>query len=70
MTPNDVFALLVLATAVRVFASDLRYLTRRLLRAGVRVGAAALIEDHHRGAPRAPRTEVLTPAAHDEEAQP
>ncbi|MEV6420973.1 hypothetical protein [Streptomyces sp. NPDC051662] len=70
MTPNDVFALLVLATAVRVFASDLRYLTRRLLRAGVRVGAAALIEDRHHGAPRAPRKEVLTPAAHDEEAQP
>ncbi|MFE4368302.1 hypothetical protein ACFRMN_08640 [Streptomyces sp. NPDC056835] len=73
MTPNDVFALLVLATAVRVFASDLRHLTRRLLRAGVRVGAAALIEDRHHGAPRAPRaprTEVLTPAAHDEEAQP
>ncbi|MEU0278688.1 hypothetical protein ACIOGX_02540 [Streptomyces sp. NPDC088147] len=70
MTPNDVFALLVLATAARVFASDLRYLTRRLLRAGVRVGAAALIEDRHRGAPRAPRTEVLTPASHDEEAQP
>jgi hypothetical protein len=66
VTPNDVFALLVLATAVRVFASDLRYLTRRVLRAGVRVGAAALMEDRHRSDPRA---EVFAPAARDEEAQ-
>ncbi|MGW7052333.1 hypothetical protein [Streptomyces sp. NPDC054887] len=67
MTPDDVFALLLLATALRVFTPDLRHLTRRLLRAGVRVGAAALVEDRSRG--RFPH-EALAPAGRDEEAQP
>ncbi|MFF1834502.1 hypothetical protein ACFVXE_09910 [Streptomyces sp. NPDC058231] len=67
MTPNDTLALLVLATAVRVFAPDLRYLTRRLLRAGVRVGAAALVEDRRSGALR---VEPGSAAVQNEEAQP
>ncbi|MBT2510705.1 hypothetical protein J7I98_33710 [Streptomyces sp. ISL-98] len=67
MTPDDVFALLLLATAVRVFTPDLRHLTRRLLRAGVRVGAAALIEDRSRGSLQ---SEALVPVGRDEEAQP
>ncbi|MFF3343237.1 hypothetical protein [Streptomyces flavidovirens] len=67
MTPDDLFALLLLATAVRVFAPDLRHLTRRLLRAGVRVGAAALIEDRSRGTLQ---SEALVPVGRDEEAQP
>ncbi|MEU0955852.1 hypothetical protein ABZ353_26485 [Streptomyces niveus] len=67
MTLNDVLALLVLATAARVFIPDLRYLTRRLLRAGVRVGAAALVEDHQQAVPRA---EILAPARHSGKAQP
>ncbi|MFE3829792.1 hypothetical protein [Streptomyces sp. NPDC059092] len=54
-------------TAVRVFAPDLRRLTRCLLRAGVRVGAAALVEDHHRAGARGA---TLAPAARDEEVQP
>ncbi|MGW6309089.1 hypothetical protein [Streptomyces niveus] len=66
MTLNDVLALLVLATAARVFTPDLRYLTRRLLRAGVRVGAAALVEDHQQTNPHA---EILVPR-HSGKAQP
>ena len=48
------FTLMVSATAGRVFAADARRLTRRLLRAGVRVGAAALAEDLQRTAPADP----------------
>ncbi|MFF4183388.1 hypothetical protein ACFYZ9_09370 [Streptomyces sp. NPDC001691] len=40
------------ATAVRVFAADLRTLSRRLLGAGVRVGAAELAELRSRHAAR------------------
>ncbi|MFJ2172823.1 MULTISPECIES: hypothetical protein [unclassified Streptomyces] len=67
MTTDDVLALLVFTTAARVFAPDLRCLTRRLLRAGVRVGAAALVEDHHRAAARGG---PLAPAVREEEVQP
>ncbi|MCB5911835.1 hypothetical protein [Streptomyces pinistramenti] len=67
MTLNDALASLVLITALRVFAPDLRHLTRRLLRAGVRVGAAALVEDHR--ATALPH-EARTPAAWDEEVSP
>lgn len=64
MRLSDPSALLVLVTVLRVFAPDLRALTRALLRAGVRVGVAALVEDHRR--PREPR-EPLVPAGRDEE---
>ncbi|MEV7085690.1 hypothetical protein AB0O07_07325 [Streptomyces sp. NPDC093085] len=57
----------MIATATRVFAPDLRHLTRCLLRAAVRAGAAALVEDHHRAAAR---DGILAPAAREEEAQP
>ncbi|MFG2222509.1 hypothetical protein [Streptomyces sp. NPDC048644] len=67
MTLNDALASLALITAVRVFAPDMRHLTRRLLRAGVRVGAAALVEDHRTAAPQ---YEARTPAAWDEEVSP
>ncbi|MGA4846593.1 hypothetical protein ACOBQB_10100 [Streptomyces sp. G5(2025)] len=41
---DDLLAALVVITAVRVFAPDARRLTRRLLRAGVRVGASELLK--------------------------
>lgn len=41
-------------TAVRVFATDIRSITRRALGAGVRVGAASLREEHHRTVWRVP----------------
>jgi hypothetical protein len=44
----DVASLLALAAAVRAFAPDVQYLLRRLLSAGVRVGAASLVEKHQR----------------------
>ncbi|MGW1840443.1 hypothetical protein [Streptomyces sp. BBFR2] len=67
MTLNDALAPLLLLTAVRVFAPDLRHLTRRLLRAGVRVGAAALVEDR----PPAPGWHTdRVPAAQEEEVSP
>lgn len=55
----------MLATAVRVFAPDLRSAVRFLLRTGVRVGAAALVEDSTR---RGPVHEPLVPASRTEEA--
>lgn len=64
MKLSDPSALLVLVTVLRVFAPDLRALTRAMLRAGVRVGAAALVEEHRR--PLEPR-ESLAPASRDEE---
>ncbi|MEU3713791.1 hypothetical protein [Streptomyces catenulae] len=67
MTLNDALAPLVLLTTVRVFAPDLRHLTRRLLRAGVRVGAAALVEER----PPAPAWQAgHVSAAQDEEVSP
>jgi hypothetical protein len=47
----DPSALLVLATVVRVFAPNFRRAVRLLLRAGVRAGAVALLEDTQRRAP-------------------
>ncbi|OON80050.1 hypothetical protein [Streptomyces tsukubensis] len=65
MTPDDVFALLLIATALRVFAPDFRQLLRHLLRAGVRVGVAALLDDRTRDARQA---EARVPLGQDEEA--
>lgn len=42
-TLDDALAATVVITALRVFAPDARHLTRRLLRAGVRVGARELL---------------------------
>lgn len=64
MKLSDPSAVLVLATVVRVFAPDVRSLTRLLLRVGVRVGATALMEDARR--PRGPR-EPLARADREEE---
>ncbi|MER6084231.1 hypothetical protein [Streptomyces sp. NPDC001833] len=44
MTVNDGLALLAVATALRVFLSDLRVGTRRLLRAVVQAGVAELLQ--------------------------
>lgn len=43
MTVNDLLALLVVITALRVFLPDLQTGMRRLLRAGARVGVAELL---------------------------
>ncbi|MFD7920000.1 hypothetical protein ACFV3R_12325 [Streptomyces sp. NPDC059740] len=51
MTPTDIPTALAVATALRVFAPDLRRLTRRALREGVRAGAAALVEEGRRRPP-------------------
>ncbi|WP_406447418.1 hypothetical protein OG782_01195 [Streptomyces sp. NBC_00876] len=67
MTPHDMLALLVVATAVRVFAPDLRSLSRRALGAGVRAGATALMEDHRRRS--AYPAQVVVDADSTEEAQ-
>lgn len=64
MKLSDPSALLVLVTVVRVFAPDIRTLTRALLRTGVRVGAAALLEDSR---PLRPSREPLVPAGREEE---
>lgn len=64
MNLSDPSALLVLATAARVFSPDVRALTRALLRTGVRVGAAALLEDSRRPGPL---REPLVPAGREEE---
>lgn len=64
MKLSDPSAVLVLATVARVFIPDVRALTRALLRMGVRVGAAALLEDSRR--PRT-RREPLAPVGSEEE---
>ncbi|MFF1698123.1 hypothetical protein ACFVXC_31650 [Streptomyces sp. NPDC058257] len=64
-TLDDVLAATVVITALRVFAPDARRLTRRLLRAGVRVGANELLRSGH-PADAAPS---LTAASSDEGAQ-
>lgn len=46
MTVHDLLIALVLVTALRVFAPDARALTRRLLSAGVRIGAAELLVEN------------------------
>ncbi|MEU5002045.1 hypothetical protein [Streptomyces sp. NPDC021622] len=43
-TLDELLAATVVFTALRVFAPDALHLTRRLLRAGVRVGAAELLK--------------------------
>lgn len=43
MTTNEIFALLAVLTALRVFFPDARTGMRRLLRAGARVGLAELL---------------------------
>ncbi|KFG10884.1 hypothetical protein ACH3XX_44035 [Streptomyces scabiei] len=43
MTVNDLLALVVLITALRVFLPDVLMGMRRLLRAGARVGIAELL---------------------------
>ncbi|MFE7414500.1 hypothetical protein [Streptomyces laurentii] len=45
MTVHDLLIALVVLTALRVFAPDARALTRRLLRAGVRIGATELLTE-------------------------
>ncbi|WP_322872249.1 hypothetical protein [Streptomyces goshikiensis] len=51
---HDVASLaLALAAAGRAFAPDMRALLRRLLGAGVRVGAASLVEQQHHAHPDA-----------------
>jgi hypothetical protein len=52
VTPNYAYALVVSTTALRVFTPDVRRLTRCLLRTGVRVGAAALVEDRRQSTDR------------------
>ncbi|MFE6164210.1 hypothetical protein ACFQ7F_35430 [Streptomyces sp. NPDC056486] len=64
-TLDDVLAATVVITALRVFAPDARHLTRRLLRAGVRVGADELLKGGH-PADTAPS---LTAASKDEGAR-
>ncbi|WP_031522575.1 hypothetical protein [Streptomyces sp. NRRL F-5123] len=66
MKLSDPSALLVLATVARVFIPDARALTRALLRTGVRVGAAALLEEPLRS--RRHSREPLVPAGREEEA--
>jgi hypothetical protein len=68
VTVNDVFALLVVMTALRVFLPDLRAATRRLLRAAARVGVAELLQTRPR---RLTDPVPPTPAGpRDAEAQP
>jgi hypothetical protein len=50
---DDAGLLLALAAAARAYAPDVRTLMRRLLGAGVRVGAATLMERHHPTPPAA-----------------
>ncbi|MBP2401096.1 hypothetical protein [Streptomyces syringium] len=63
MTVNDALSALVVATALRVFAPDVRTLARRVLSAGVRVGTAGLLGD----TPRTTRTSPLPLISRDEE---
>ncbi|MDV5143168.1 hypothetical protein R1T08_02280 [Streptomyces sp. SBC-4] len=51
MTVHDLLIALVLVTALRVFAPDARALTRRLLSAGVRIGAAELLAENQEVTP-------------------
>ncbi|WP_435192233.1 hypothetical protein [Streptomyces sp. bgisy126] len=45
MTVHDFIIALVVLTALRVFAPDVCALTRRVLRAGVRIGATELLTE-------------------------
>ncbi|MEV0694056.1 hypothetical protein [Streptomyces sp. NPDC050388] len=62
MTVDDLLAVLVGVTALRVFAPDVRKVTRRLLRAGVRVGVTELLQSPASTPAPAP------PASRDQEA--
>ncbi|MFD4479052.1 MULTISPECIES: hypothetical protein [unclassified Streptomyces] len=62
-TLDELLAATVVVTALRVFAPDARHLTRRLLRAGVRVGAAELLKG------KRPSDTVELPAPSDEGAR-
>lgn len=62
MTVHDLLSALVVTTALRVFAPDARALTRRLLRAGVRIGASELLTETHEVS--APATAALPPLSH------
>ncbi|MGW5868648.1 hypothetical protein ACWFRJ_41600 [Streptomyces sp. NPDC055239] len=64
-TLDDVLVATVVITALRVFAPDARHLARRLLRAGVRVGANELLKGGH----LADAAPSLTAASTDEGAQ-
>lgn len=57
MNGNDLLLALAVLTAVRVFAPDVRALTRRLLTAGVRIGATELLTEAREAA--APTAAVL-----------
>ncbi|GAA2463353.1 hypothetical protein [Streptomyces lavendulocolor] len=63
MTVNDALNVVVVATALRAFAPDVRTLVRRALSAGVRVGAADLMHDSS----AAIRPTVLPRSMRDEE---
>ncbi|MFD8376914.1 hypothetical protein ACFV2Z_40260 [Streptomyces sp. NPDC059688] len=66
MTVNDLLALLVVITALRVFLPDLQTGMRRLLRAGARVGVAELL---HTQSPRADASDApVAVASRDAEA--
>ncbi|CAL9617643.1 hypothetical protein SUDANB58_05760 (plasmid) [Streptomyces sp. enrichment culture] len=54
MSLHELLTALVVTTALRVFVPDMLSLTRRLLSAGVRVGAAGLLEDMSRSRTSAP----------------
>lgn len=66
MPHNDLFALMAVITAIRVFLPDMRSGMRRLLRTGARVGVAELLHtqqarpatDDAPSAVAAPDTEV------------
>ncbi|MER5312620.1 hypothetical protein ABT034_33125 [Streptomyces sp. NPDC002773] len=62
MTVHDLLIALVVLTALRVFAPDARALTRRVLRAGVRIGATELLTETREVS--APATAVLPPTTH------
>ncbi|MGW7369476.1 hypothetical protein ACWGI8_40180 [Streptomyces sp. NPDC054841] len=50
---DEAALVLAIAAAARAYAPDVRAFTRRLLGAGVRVGAASLIEQRHPTCPPA-----------------
>ncbi|MFJ6354856.1 hypothetical protein ACIQKB_36035 [Streptomyces sp. NPDC092046] len=64
MNGNDLLLALAVGTALRVFGPDVRALTRRLLTAGVRIGATELLTEAREGsALTAPTAAVLPPAS-------
>ncbi|MFC9734313.1 hypothetical protein ACFWGM_33760 [Streptomyces roseolus] len=61
MSIHDLLIALVVITALRVFTPDVRALTRRLLSAGVRIGATELMGEDHNAS--APATTALPPVS-------